>query len=115
MSIVSKIFSSLFFLVTLLIGFSAHAQDKVKMDTENLNQLKAGKEKSQTRDEIKRNEEKNRKAYAKRQSKSARKMMKRDAKKSKRINDGKPPETKLEHFFKKFKKGRAKKGGGGRK
>ncbi|MEQ1732102.1 MAG: hypothetical protein ABL940_00425 [Bacteroidia bacterium] len=85
----------------LCIGTPAMAQ---RMDTENLNQLNAGKEKSITRAQIKNNTEKNYKAFTKRQSKSARRMMKADAKKSKRINEGQAPHTKMENFFKRFKK-----------
>ncbi|MBC7411750.1 MAG: hypothetical protein H7331_04775 [Bacteroidia bacterium] len=99
--------------VALCLGTPVLAQ---RMDTENLNQLNAGKEKSITRAQIKNNTEKNYKAFSKRQSKSARRMMRADAKKSKRINEGQAPHTKMENFFKRFKKkNTSTKGSKGRK
>lgn len=110
-SIITKSVLTLSVGVVLSVG-TVKAQ---RMDTENLNQLNAGKEKSITRAQIKNNQEKNYKGFMRRQSASARKMMRMDAKKSRRINEGRAPHTRMEKFFKRFQKKNSGTKGGGRK
>jgi hypothetical protein len=111
-----KLSPSVLTLVTVaVLAVASSNVSAQRMDTENLNQLSAGKEKSITRAQIKNNTEKNYKGFMRRQSASVRKMMRMDAKKSKRINEGRAPHTKIENFFRRFKKKNSGSKGGGRK